>query len=286
VAAIWSLLEFFPDLSPITVLDVGAALLERPPYQPLMDAGVARLYAFEPDPAACARLREEYGEPHRFFQCFVGAGGPATFHATNWSPTGSLYAPNTALLDVFQNLAELMTPLATHPVTTVRIDDIAEIGDVDFIKIDVQGAELSVLENATRVLPGVLLIQVEVEFVEMYVGQPMFADVDRFLRSQGFQFHTFPGFGGRAFKPLVANGDVNEAFRQHLWSDAIYVRDWMHLDRLPEEKLRRYAILAHDILTSLDLVHRVLATLDAKTGGRLAQRYVERLKGFPISVSE
>ena len=105
----------------------------------------------------------------------------------------------------------------------------------------------------------------------------MFADVDTFLRGSGFQFHTFHCFGGRAFKPLVVNNDVNKAFRQILWSDAIYARDWMRLDALDETKLRKYAILAHDLLQSYDLAHRVLAALDRKTGGDLAPAYASRL---------
>ena len=275
----WSLLEFFPIGSQINILDVGAALLESPPYQALIDAGVGRLFGFEPDPEAYARLNEEYGEPHRFFQCFVGDGRPATFHETNWGPSGSLYAPNSRLLEKFQNLAELVTPVATHAVNTTRIDDIAEIDDVDFLKIDVQGSELSVLQNAMRTMSSALVVQIEVEFVELYQKQPMFADVDIFLRAQGFQFHTFTGFGSRAFKPLAPQGGLNLGFRQFLWSDAIYVRDWMHLESLSEHKLRNYAILAHDLLNSYDLAHFALAALDRSTKSNLAAAYARRLSG-------
>jgi FkbM family methyltransferase len=278
----WSLLECFPEDFLINVLDVGAAFIERPPYQSLVDAGRARIFGFEPNQQACEHLNDKYGSPHRFFPLFVGNGGPATFHETNWGPTGSLYEPNSRLLEKFQNLAELAIPVAAHAVNTTRLDDIGEISDVDFIKIDVQGSELVVFENASRALSSALLIQTEVLFVELYKGQPMFADVDNFLRASGFQFHTLNGFSGRAFKPLVANGDVNSAFRQALWSDAIYVRDWMHLENLSEAKLRNYAVLAHDVLRSYDLAHVVLSALDVKAGGRRAADYLQRLvKGNP-----
>jgi FkbM family methyltransferase len=275
----WSLLEFFPEAFQINILDVGAALIEPPPYQSLVDVGRARIIGFEPNQQACEQLNREYGDSHRFFPFFVGDGGPAVFHETNWAPTGSLYEPNSRLLEKFQNLAEVVTPVATHAVNTTRLDDIADIGDIDFIKIDVQGSELVVFENASRALSGALLIQTEVEFVELYKGQPMFADVDTFLRANGFQFHTLNGFSGRAFKPLIANGDVNSAFRQALWSDAFYVRDWMHLEDLSETKLRNYAILAHDLLRSYDLAHLVLLALDSKTGGGRAADYLQRLVG-------
>jgi FkbM family methyltransferase len=273
----WSLLEFFPEQFQINILDVGAALNDEPPYKSLVDAGRARIVGFEPNHQECELLNREYGEPHRFFPYFVGDGRPAIFHETNWVLTGSLYEPNSPLLEKFQNLAELMAPLATHSVTTTRIDDIPEIGDIDFIKIDVQGSELTVFENALGPLSRALLIQTEVEFVEFYRGQPMFADVDIFLRGNGFQFHSFDGFGTRTFKPLIASGGINNGIRQVLWSDALYVRDWMHLEILDEIKLRKYAVLAHDVLRSWDLAHLVLVALDQRTGGSFAPAYLDRL---------
>jgi FkbM family methyltransferase len=128
-----------------------------------VDAGHGRIFGFEPDQQACEQLNREYGNPHRFFPFFVGDGGPAIFHETNWAPTGSLYEPNSRLLEKFQNLAEVVTPVATHAVNTTRLDDIADIGDIDFIKIDVQGSELVVFENASRALSSAVLIQSEVE---------------------------------------------------------------------------------------------------------------------------
>jgi hypothetical protein len=40
------------------------------------------------------------------------------------------------------------------------------------------------LENANTALATVGVVQCEVEFVELYQDQPLFADVDKFLRSQ------------------------------------------------------------------------------------------------------
>jgi FkbM family methyltransferase len=272
-----SLFEFFPEPFQIGVLDVGAALTEQPPYQSLLEAGRARLVGFEADTEECERLNQTYGAPHRFFPYFVGDGKEGTFHQTNWVLTGSLYPPNTPLLEKFQTLAEVVTPVGTQAVTTRRLDDIDGVGDVDLIKIDVQGAELKVLENGLRALSGALMVHTEVEFVEIYKGQPLFAEMDQFLRRQGFQFHTFAQVAGRAFKPLVPAADEYAPFRQALWADAVYVRDWMRLEALPAEKLRNYAILAHDLLGSVDLAHLVLAALDRKTGSSHAPAYLKQV---------
>jgi 2-O-methyltransferase len=61
----------------------------------------------------------------------------------------------------------------------------------DILWIDVEGAELQVFRGATRVLPSVKLIHVEVSFRPMQVGKPLFWELSRYLRKQGFSFHGF-----------------------------------------------------------------------------------------------
>lgn len=280
----FSLSELLPNLSPVEIVDIGAAYSEKPVYEPLLAGGRARLTGFEPDRAACAALAQRFGPPHRFFPAFVGSGAKATFHETNWGLTGSLFEPNTPLLEKFQNLAEVVTPKAQWPVDTTRLDDVAGIDAMDFLKIDVQGAELMIFENAPRLMSRCLVVHTEVEFVELYRGQPLFAEVDTCLRRLGFQFHTFAGLAGRPFKPLARDNNPNNPIRQYLWADAIYVRDWMRLDALDGDRLGKYALLAHDVLQSFDLCHLLLRELDRRTppagappGAPLAERYLRRL---------
>ena len=130
------------------------------------------------------------------------------------------------------------------------------------------------LSHAGRLLPDVLLIQVEVEFVPLNRNQPLFADVDCFLCSAGFQFHTFRSLSGRAFKPMITEAGACSPFRQLLWGDALYVADWMKLDRLDDSQLRRYAVLAHDVLRSYELAHLILSKLDRRTGELMADLYL------------
>lgn len=280
----WSFFDFLDDDDyALTILDIGAALLEEPAYQALIESQHARIIGFEPDADACQQLNARFGPPHRFMPLFVGDGKPGVFHQTNWGPTGSLFKPNIPMLGMFQMLGEVVVPVAEHPVETTRLDDIPEIDDVDFIKIDVQGSELAIFENAGRSLADAVLIQTEISFVESYVGQPMFSDVDAFLRQSGFQFHDFVGVGARSFKPFTNPADPSpdpllRAFRQKIWGDAYYVKDWMRLDALAPAKLRKMAALLHDIVASYDLAHLVLCAMDRQTGGDTASRYLKRLQ--------
>ena len=66
-------------------------------------------------------------------------------------------------------------------------------GDVikpDFVKLDTQGTELYILEGMQHTLKRAIFgVEVEVEFIEMYKNQPLFNEVDIFMRKLGF--HLF-----------------------------------------------------------------------------------------------
>lgn len=125
------------------------------------------------------------------------------------------------------------------------------------------------------------MVQVEVEFLELYEGQPLFADVDSYLRGQGFVFHTFWGISSRCFKPMVLGDDVNRGANQFLWSDAVYVRDWSKLAPMPADKLLKYATLMHGVFSSPDLCHFLLEHLDSRSGTACARAYMEKLMSLP-----
>lgn len=267
----------------INILDVGAIGLEEecPPYDTLVKAGYARIVGFEPNVAGCEELNQKYGDPHLFLPHFLGNGEKATFYETNWAPTGSLYKPNKPLQEKFRNLHELCTLVAEHQVETSRLDDLPEVGDIDFVKIDVQGAELSVFQSGERVMRNAVLVQTEVEFVELYENQPLFADIDPLLRSYGYQFHTFLGAGGRCFKPMLISNDANKPLRQMLWSDAIYVKNWLQFDALTLNKLKKLALLLHEVVASYDLCHVVLSEIDSRSATDYAAQYLASVMSSP-----
>jgi len=231
---------------------------------------------FEPVAAEFEKLRHKTTEHTRYFPYFVGDGTTRAFHECSFSATSSLFEPNTALLAKFQNLEELVRAVKTYPVETKRLDDIPEVTGTDFLKVDVQGAELLVFRGGERMLNDVLVVQTEVEFVPLYKDQPLFAEVDMFLRGRGLQFHRM-SWSGRTFKPLIVNNDAYAAMSQMLWGDAVYVRDFMTFDRLAPLALLKLACIVHECYGSYDLAALALSAYDAQTGARLHPAYVERL---------
>ena len=58
----------------------------------------------------------------------------------------------------------------------------------DLIKLDTQGSELDIIKSLKKnQIDEVLAIEIEVEFIEMYKNQPLFKDIDDFLKKNNFE---------------------------------------------------------------------------------------------------
>jgi FkbM family methyltransferase len=267
-----------PPLPRIKIVDVGAMTLGdgTEPYARLLRAAPCDVIGFEPVAAELEKLNQKKQEGQHFLPYIIGDGSARTFYECNFPMTSSLFEPNTALLEKFQNLGELVRVVKTSQVETKRLDDIPEVKGTDFLKVDVQGGEMLVFCGSTDVLKDVLVIHTEVEFVMLYKGQPLFSDIDAFLRGRGFQFHRM-SITGRTFKPLIRNNDASAVTSQQLWGDAIYVRDFMEFDRLAPLALLKLAVILHENYGSFDLAALALEAHDRQTGSRLQPVYIRRL---------
>jgi FkbM family methyltransferase len=264
----------------IDVVDVGAMFGGGdPPYAALVKAGIGRVVGFEPVPTECLRLNAMARKGERYLPYAIGDGTERTFYLTNKSMTSSLYEPNTRLLKRFQYLEELTQVVETSRVRTHRLDDLAEIAAMDYLKADIQGAELDMLRGAERLIQGTLVVQIEVEFLEMYKGQPLFAEIDTHLRARGFALHSFLDMQGRCFYPILVNNDPNKTWRQHIWCDVLYVRDFMRWSEASTDDLLKIAAILHNCYHSVDLAALALQHYQARTGARVWDDYIRRLMG-------
>jgi len=174
-------------VEPLVVVDVGARWGCGEGWAPLGDR--LRVYGVEPDAEECARLQQIAPEHTRYVPAaFSDAPGPRTLHLTEEPACSSLRIPDPVLSRSFAEL-ECMREQSSSTIEVERLDDWAardRIEPIDALKIDVQGEELAVLNGASGRLDDVLVLDVEVEFNPLYEGQPLFGDVDRFLRERGF----------------------------------------------------------------------------------------------------
>jgi FkbM family methyltransferase len=273
------LVSLFPPLPRFKIVDVGAMTVGEgeEPYAPLLKAVPCDVIGFEPVAAELEKLNSLNKPGRHFLPYVIGDGSARTFYECNFPMTSSLFEPNTPLLSKFQNLEEVSRVTKAQSVQTKRLDDIPEVRGTDFLKVDVQGGELMVFQGAVDVLEDVLVIHTEVEFVALYKEQPLFADIDTFLRARGFQLHRLWPVG-RTFKPLIVNKDPN-AMSQVLWADALYVRNFMEFDRLTPSALLKLALILHENYNSCDLAAVALEGHDRQTGSHLQVNYLRWLVG-------
>ncbi len=264
----------------IDVVDVGANPIDGdPPYKPLLDRGAARIFGFEPNPEALAKLNAMKGPNETYFPNAVYDGKEQILKVCASPGMTSLLEPNTELLANFHGMPTWGEVKERIPMATTRLDDIEGIPNVDYLKIDIQGGELEVFKNGVNHLSTCLVVHTEVEFLPMYHGQPLFSEVEQFLRSQGFVFHSFVQMMSRAVRPFRANGDLYGGFGQVFWSDAVFVKDFTKFDGLSPLQLKKVALILHDLYGASDLAMRALMELDRKSATDFAPRFVAFLSG-------
>lgn len=262
-----------------TMLEVGALPVEehQEPFHQLLDIFPgSRIVAFEVDAEVCEDLNTVAKPGLKFYPVALGrAEETRKFYKTVHPMCSSLYPPNEKLLQCYFNMEVAMLDEVTS-IDTMSLDAFLqrhEIGGVDFIKIDIQGAELDVFMGGEQALRDIVMIVSEVEFIPHYVGQPLYGDVARYLESRGFMLHKFLGMGGRALKPIVVGGDRNNP-SQHIWSDAVFVRDLASLSGLPADRLLKLGVLSY-VYDSPDLAFVCIDLAGRKLGRELGREFME-----------
>lgn len=150
----------------------------------------------------------------------------------NRSPgTSSVYPADRAFLDQFPE-AERFEVVHSVELPARTVDGEAAAGRmplVDFAKIDVQGAELAVLQGGTKHFSEHLVgLEVEVEFVRIYSGQPLFSDVDAFVREQlGLELWDLRRSYWKYKEGVIAGGPAKGRL---IFGDALYFRPLTNLE--------------------------------------------------------
>lgn len=163
----------------------------------------SRIYAFEPLPANMAILQRQvkaYGatQVEAFAIALSDEAGRAAFYVSSGSPA---HLPSTEDWEYGNKASSLLPPEGTRehypwlkfdhsievPTETLAAFCAARgINRIDFIHMDVQGAELKVLRGAGDMLPRIRAIWLEVERVALYGGQPLAEEVEAFMEENGF----------------------------------------------------------------------------------------------------
>ncbi|MBW4442531.1 MAG: FkbM family methyltransferase [Plectolyngbya sp. WJT66-NPBG17] len=260
------------------------------------------IYGFDADEEACDAANAELARRNITWQekhiplALASTVGEATLYVTGHPACSSLYPPNEPLISRFNGFEHSMKPNFTIEIETTTIDEFCARENVqfDFLQVDVQGADLDVLKGASEVLKNYLLgVLVEVEFIPLYHQQPLFTDIDLFLRN-----HNLTLFDLITDNPWCRVTRSCSPFRaatragQLTWADACYLRDPLQhqfTEIQSPAQILKIACLA-DALEFPDYTLELLGYLTITYGNdpvyNFASVIVEVLSQFPDLVNQ
>jgi len=146
------------------------------------------IHAFEPIPELIAQLRTRFDERKNVTIHGAAMGAEAkmiSFNILNYMGSSSPFIP-TSINKGYHG--EKMDVHQVVEVQQVRLEEVLDPGCiVDLLKLDLQGYELEALKGCGSLIERIKIITTEIEFVPLYDGQPLFGDIDVFLRAHGFK---------------------------------------------------------------------------------------------------
>lgn len=162
----------------------------------------AKIYAFEPLPDNIRLIQNNlhhYGinnvtccnkalsSKEGIFEFYVSEGRPENAIESDWdygNKSSSLLPPAKHL-----EIVDFIHFNKKIPVETITINSFCQINNInsiDFIHMDVQGAELMVLEGASDYISSIKVIWLEVSKIDLYKNQPLAKDVKKFMTNNNF----------------------------------------------------------------------------------------------------
>ncbi len=269
---------------PTAIVDVGANPIDGdPPYKAMLAAGLCDVVGFEPQAEALTRLQKMAGPRERYLPYALGDGTSRALNVCALEGMTSLLVPDPARLALFNLFPIWGEVKSTIPVSTKRLDDVAEIAHMDFLKMDVQGGEREVLAHGKARLADTVAIQTEVSFVSLYENQPTLGEMDTAMRELGFLPHCFAEMKVWPLAPTIVSGQPNKGLRQLLEADMVYVRDFTRAENMSAEQWKHLALIAHHCYGSVDLAARALNMLSqlGVVPADGAERYLSSLARKP-----
>jgi hypothetical protein len=152
--------------------------------------------------------------------------------------------PNKIFLNNYPEI-DRFTITNNVKIATDTLDNQLEkngIKEVDFIKIDTEGADFSILRGAKNSINNVLGIEVEIYFAPIRENQPLFHDMDKYISELDFQLFDIRRYYWKRRKSHFHNYRKG----QIILGEALYFRSpefVCGLPQLDERKIIAYFLL-------------------------------------------
>ena len=250
---------------PQNILDVGANPLDKPLYTELVESKLCNLFGFEPQKDAFDALMASKADNETYFNVAVGQQKTQTLHICKHSGFTSLYKSDLDAAKIFPGFVNQMAVQQTFDLSPFELDRVDGLLSQDMLKIDVQGAEKQIIQTGPKTLLDCVAIVIECRFARLYQDEPMFGEVDAFLRDRGYVMHKLIA----PKSACLTNSYLNKLRPRMVGSqlvdgDVVYIKDITALHSFSDDQLKHLALFADGAFNSIDLVFYLLDELVAR----------------------
>lgn len=182
------LANYFKLNSKSTIIDIGAA--EGVISQMFSEAfPLATIYAFEPINITFNTLKKNTAANKKIIAINKAIGNSIeerTIHVAERITSSSIFEIQKNIKNSY--FASNLNHKQDENIRIVMLDDeIADIPEINIIKIDVQGFELEALKGATLTLQKTNIVLLEMQNHELYNRAPKYYELDEYLRKNNFE---------------------------------------------------------------------------------------------------
>ena len=176
------------------------------------------------------------------------------FYLSRNNHASSLFKQNVKLASRFHNFwdGEIIGIEKLHVKNTIEMLHVHNITKFDFLKIDLEGAELMVMKNLEKILKDSCVgIFAECFFQEYHHNRPLFSEVELYVRGLGY--HVFDiqlEKWGRKTNPqpfpVDSKGNVRPGNAQVMFANVLFLKDpILDENTLSLEQIRKLVTLAN-----------------------------------------
>lgn len=227
-------ISLLPNFKGITLIDIGAAGDIEPRWKAVEQN--LNYIGFEPDKRSRALLQKKKNSC-REYSLYPYAvwenDGNIDFNLCKKPEVSSAFEPNLPFTNLFPD-ARRFDIVKNFEIQSERLDNI-NIDNPDFMKLDIQGGELNALRGGDSTLCNLFGLEIEVEFLPIYINQPLFGDIAKFLSSYNFEFIDFVNL-------CRWERGAHQGYGQCVFGDALFLKtpELIMQEKLSDQRISSY----------------------------------------------
>lgn len=159
-----------------------------------------KIYAFEADKNEIDNLKSQEKDKYFLFNKIIDSSvkNNRKLYCISSSGAWSFHRPNQEITDNYVSIYameknKIYEEIITNETTTID-NIILEIADnIDYLYINIDSAEYYAIEGSVESLrdKAISVVEIEVYFNDYYENQPLFADVDKLMKKNGYELLNF-----------------------------------------------------------------------------------------------